>query len=77
MLLVTNVLPTAAQARTYSGLGVESFLRWTSIQEVDPAAAVGPVTKLFGEVALSYGHANRISKALAQRAGRCFDSWSD
>lgn len=34
-----HVLPTAGLARFHSGLGVEDFLRWTTYQVVDDAAA--------------------------------------
>lgn len=34
-----HVLPTAAAARGFSGLGTLDFVRWTSYQEVDAAAA--------------------------------------
>jgi len=29
-----HVLPTYGNARSYSGLGVEQFMRWTSVQEL-------------------------------------------
>jgi histidinol dehydrogenase len=34
-----HVLPTGGLARSFSGLGVDDFLRWTTLQEVTPAAA--------------------------------------
>jgi histidinol dehydrogenase len=34
-----HVLPTAGAARRFSGLSVLDFMRWTTWQEVDPAAA--------------------------------------
>jgi histidinol dehydrogenase len=34
-----HVLPTAGLARAYAGLGTSDFLRWTTYQEVSPAAA--------------------------------------
>jgi histidinol dehydrogenase len=36
-----HVLPTAGAARTYSGLSTLDFVRWTTWQEVSPAAAAG------------------------------------
>ncbi|MBW3553365.1 MAG: histidinol dehydrogenase [Gemmatimonadetes bacterium] len=35
-----HVLPTGGRARSYSGLGVDDFIRWTTWQEVDGDAAV-------------------------------------
>ncbi|MGH7717612.1 MAG: histidinol dehydrogenase, partial [Gemmatimonadaceae bacterium] len=43
-----HVLPTGAMARTYSGLSVLDFMRWTTYQHVTPAAAA----RLAGDVAL-------------------------
>ncbi len=39
-----HVLPTAGYARTHSGLSTESFMRWTTVQVVEPGAAqrLGP-----------------------------------
>jgi len=34
-----HVLPTAGLGRAYSGLSVTDFMRWTSYQQVDRAAA--------------------------------------
>jgi histidinol dehydrogenase len=34
-----HVLPTGGLARSYSGLSVLDFIRWTTYQTVDPAAA--------------------------------------
>jgi histidinol dehydrogenase len=34
-----HVLPTAGFARTYSGLGTEAFMRWTTTQVIDAQAA--------------------------------------
>jgi len=34
-----HVLPTAGAARSYSGLSTLDFVRWTTWQEVSPAAA--------------------------------------
>ena len=41
-----HVLPTAALARSYSGLSVLDFMRWTTYQDITPAAAaaLAPVT---------------------------------
>lgn len=36
-----HVLPTGGLARSYSGLSVLDFIRWTTIQTVDAAAAAG------------------------------------
>ena len=35
-----HVLPTGGLARSFSGLSVTDFLRWTTLQEVTPAAAL-------------------------------------
>ncbi|HEX5831382.1 MAG TPA: histidinol dehydrogenase [Gemmatimonadaceae bacterium] len=42
-----HVLPTGGLARSYSGLGPQDFVRWTSWQRVTPAAAA----RLAGDVA--------------------------
>ena len=34
-----HVLPTGALARSYSGLSVLDFMRWTTVQSVDRSAA--------------------------------------
>jgi histidinol dehydrogenase len=36
-----HVLPTGGLARSYSGLSVLDFMRWTTYQVIDPAAAAG------------------------------------
>jgi histidinol dehydrogenase len=36
-----HVLPTGGLARSYSGLSVLDFMRWTTYQVIDPAVAKG------------------------------------
>lgn len=62
-----HVLPTGGTARTVSGLGPESFVRWTWIQQVEPAAAA----RLADDVALlaaSEGLPGHAAAALARGA---------
>jgi histidinol dehydrogenase len=54
-----HVLPTSGFARSYSGLSVLDFLRWTSYQRVtrDAAARLADDVALFAEAEALYGHA--------------------
>ena len=54
-----HVLPTAGLARAYSGLSTADFVRWTTVQEIDAAAAArlaGP-TAVLAEAEGLPGHA--------------------
>ncbi len=61
-----HVLPTAGYARTHSGLSTETFMRWTTVQRVEPYAAqrLAPLTSAFAIAEGLRGHA-----AAAERAG--------
>ncbi|MGQ0640546.1 MAG: histidinol dehydrogenase [Gemmatimonadaceae bacterium] len=61
-----HVLPTLGYARTHSGLSTETFMRWTTVQTVEPLAArrLAPLTSAFAIAEGLRGHA-----AAAQRAG--------
>jgi histidinol dehydrogenase len=61
-----HVLPTAGFARTRSGLSTEAFMRWTTVQTVDPEAArrLAPLASALAEAEGLPGHA-----AAARRAG--------
>ena len=54
-----HVLPTAGLARTYAGLSTADFLRWTTYQELTPAAAaeLAPPTIALAEAEGLPGHA--------------------
>lgn len=62
-----HVLPTGGLARSYSGLAVEDFLRWTTWQEVDSnaAARLADIAATLAAAEGLPGHA-----AAARRAGR-------
>ena len=65
-----HVLPTGAAARAWSGVGVESFGRWTELQRLSPAGARG-VSGTVAAIALAEGlpaHAASV-RARADRAG--------
>ncbi|MGH7710117.1 MAG: histidinol dehydrogenase, partial [Gemmatimonadaceae bacterium] len=61
-----HVLPTAGYARTYAGLSTETFMRWTTVQSVEPEAArrLAPIACLLARAEGFGGHA-----AAALRAG--------
>ena len=61
-----HVLPTGGLARSYSGLSVLDFIRWTSYQRISPSAAASLVldTAVFAEAEGLPGHA-----AAARAAG--------
>lgn len=65
-----HVLPTGGAARSYSGVGVEAYGRWTELQRVDESAA-GRLARTVGAIAGREGlPAHAASVALrAQRAG--------
>jgi histidinol dehydrogenase len=54
-----HVLPTGGLARCYSGLSTLDFVRWTTYQRLDPAAAarLGPDVDVFAEAEGLPGHA--------------------
>jgi histidinol dehydrogenase len=61
-----HVLPTGGLARSYSGLAVDDFVRWTTWQEVGPAAAA----RLAGiAVPLAEAEGLPAHAAAARRAG--------
>ena len=65
-----HVLPTGAAARAWSGVGVESFGRWTELQRLSPAGARG-VSGTVEAIAIAEGlpaHAASV-RARADRAG--------
>ena len=59
-----HVLPTGGLGRAYSGLSVQDFMRWTSYQQVDRAAAA----RLAEDVALRADSERLPSHAAAARA---------
>ncbi len=61
-----HVLPTGGWARSCSGLSVLDFIRWTSYQKVDPAAAA----RLADDVALLADSEGLPAHAAAARAWR-------
>ena len=64
-----HVLPTYGAARSYSGLGVDQFMRQTTVQELtrDGLRALGKtVTTLAGLEGLD-AHANAVTLRLAER----------
>jgi histidinol dehydrogenase len=58
-----HVLPTGGLARSYSGLSIADFFRWTTIQTATPAAA----TALAGDVALFAEAEGLAAHAMAAR----------
>jgi histidinol dehydrogenase len=62
-----HVLPTGGAARFYSGLAVDDFVRWTTWQEVGPAAAPGLAAIT---VPLASAEGLPAHAAAARRAGR-------
>jgi histidinol dehydrogenase len=54
-----HVLPTGGLARCYSGLSTLDFVRWTTYQRIDAAAAarLGPAVDVFAEAEGLPGHA--------------------
>ncbi len=54
-----HVLPTGGLARSYSGLSVLDFVRWTTYQIIDPAAAgrLGPDVGVFADSEGLFAHA--------------------
>jgi histidinol dehydrogenase len=54
-----HVLPTGGLARTYSGLSTSDFIRWTSYQQVSPAAAdrLAPDVEILAEAEGLFAHA--------------------
>jgi histidinol dehydrogenase len=54
-----HVLPTGGLARSYSGLSVLDFIRWTTCQRVDrrAAAALSASTAVFADAEGLPGHA--------------------
>ena len=55
-----HVLPTGGLARSYSGLSVQDFMRWTTVQRVNraAAAALAADASLFAEAEGLAGHAS-------------------
>jgi len=53
------VRPTGGLARTYSGLSTSDFIRWTSYQQVSPAAAdrLAPDVEILAEAEGLFAHA--------------------
>ena len=64
-----HTLPTAGFARSCSGLGVQSFGRWMSVQSVSPEglAALGPTVELLAEREHMQAHKNAITLRLLKR----------
>ena len=64
-----HTLPTAGFARSCSGLGVQSFGRWMSVQSVSPKglAALGPTVELLAEREQMQAHKNAITLRLLKR----------
>jgi histidinol dehydrogenase len=62
-----HVLPTGGAARFYSGLSVDDFVRWTTWQEVSPAAAASLAAI---SVPLANAEGLPAHAAAARRAGR-------
>jgi histidinol dehydrogenase len=60
-----HVLPTAGYARTHSGLSAESFMRWTTVQTVDTAAAqrLAPIAGTLARAEGLEGHARAAQLA--------------
>jgi len=54
-----HVLPTGGSARVYSGLSTQDFVRWTSYQEITPAAAarLAPDVEVLAEAEGLFAHA--------------------
>ncbi len=68
-----HVLPTAGHARTHSGLSTEMFMRWTTVQRVEPYAAkrLAPLASLLAAAEGLDGHAvaaERAGAAMTRRA---------
>ena len=63
-----HTLPTAGFARSCSGLGVQSFGRWMSVQSVSSKglAALGPTVELLAEREQMQAHKNAITLRLGQ-----------
>jgi histidinol dehydrogenase len=61
-----HVLPTGGHARRYSGLSTSDFVRWTTTQCVDPAAAarLAPDTMAFATCEGLSGHASAAQRWL-------------
>ncbi len=62
-----HVLPTGGAARAYSGLSLDTFFRWTTVQSVSPAAAasLAEAVGVFADAEGLDGHA-RSARALGQ-----------
>ena len=65
-----HVLPTGAAARAWSGVGVESFGRWTEIQRLTPAGVrdLSPTVEAIAAAEGLPAHAASV-RARAERAG--------
>jgi histidinol dehydrogenase len=61
-----HVLPTAGAARAYSGLGVESFVKYISVQRASKSAleALGPIVQTLARMEGLEAHARAISLRL-------------
>jgi len=66
-----HVLPTGGLARSYSGLSVDDFVRWTTWQEVGPGAAapLAAVAARLAEAEGLPGHAAAARRAASLDAG--------
>ncbi len=67
-----HVLPTGGLARSYSGLSVDDFFRWTTWQEVrtdEAAEALAAVTVPLAEAEGLFGHAFAAGLAAGRKSG--------
>ena len=63
-----HVLPTYGYAKSYSGLGVEQFLRQVTVQELtrDGLDRVGPAVMTLATLEGLHGHASAVSRRLGE-----------
>jgi len=61
-----HVLPTYGYARSYGGVGVESFTKTTTVQRLTPAGLIdlGPTIVTLAEIEGLRAHANAVTKRL-------------
>ncbi len=63
-----HVLPTAGAARSYSGLGVQSFIKFITVQEASKTAlrSLGPVVQKLAQMETLAAHSRAVAIRLGQ-----------
>lgn len=62
-----HTLPTNGYAKAYGGVGLDSFVRKITVQEIEPRGlqAIGPAIELMAEAEQLYGHKNAVTLRLS------------